>query len=441
MLKIFLKKLIPVRFLSLYHKLLALSAAFFYGFPSEKMIVVGITGTSGKSTVCEMLSAILEKTGAKVGVSSSIKFKSGKDEKINDLKMTMPGRFKLQRLLFNMVKSGCQFALIESTSEGIKQHRHLGINYDILIFTNLYPEHIESHGSFDNYKKAKGALFEKLSGGKVKTIDGRQVKKTIIANIDDPYAEYFLCFRAQAKYGYSHINNKKDPANLIVKAEDLRENISGISFKVGNVDFSLPILGRHNLYNALAAVTAALVLGIRIEDSKAVLEKIKSIPGRLEFINAGQPFNIIIDYAFLPEALEKVYDSIKQIKKNRIIHILGSAGGGRDASRRPKLGFVAGENADFVIVTNEDPYDEDPQEIINQVVKGAIGAGKVIDENLFKILDRRDAIKKALSLAKAGDLIIITGKGSEQSIASAGGKLIPWNDKQAVLEELGRSNH
>lgn len=407
-----IKKIIPKKLFEklqpIYHWILAKISALVYNYPSNKMIVIGVTGTTGKSSSCYFIAQILEKAGFKVGMSTTTLFKINKKEWLNNKKMTMLGRFGLQKLLKQMVKNKCEVAIIETSSEGIKQFRHLGINYDILVFTNLYPEHIESHGSFENYKTTKGKLFKYLSKCKKKKLE---IKKTIIANLDDEHAEYFLNFWADKKITYG-INSNAD-----VKLNNLKINL----------------LGDYNKYNILAGVAVAKVLKVaedKIYPVKSAVENLKPLPGRLEFIKNDLKIKILIDYAFEPKAIEKLYETVKNVEHNKIIHILGSAGGGRDKSRRQILGKLTSENANTVIVTNEDPYDENPQEIINQV------ASKVPENKLYKILDRREAIQKALLLAKPNDLILLTGKGAEQKMCLANGKMIDWDDRKIVKEEI-----
>ena len=430
-----LRKIIPRPLFQLYHYLLALAADFFYRQPSEKLIVIGVTGTSGKSSVVYLVTKILEKAGFRVGAASTILFKVDKNEWLNDRKMTMIGRFALQKLIKQAVKANCQYAIIETTSQGIAQFRHLGINYDILVFTNLYPEHLEAHGGFENYKKAKLKLFAKLKTDPPKLIAGQRIKKTIIANLDDQQASDFLDHWAEMKFGFTLTNNSTN-IGRVVRAEKTKVSNGGIEFMVDRQLFSLRLLGRHNIYNTLAAVTVGLSQGLGLAGMADGLNNVTGIPGRLEFIDEGQNFKVIVDYAFEPKAVEALYQLIKYLPHQKIIHLLGSAGGGRDVSRRPKLGQLACTNADIVIATNEDPYDEKPEKIIDQVAVGAIRAKKIIDQNLFKILDRRQAIKKALSLAGADDLILITGKGCEQAMAVANNKKIPWDDRAVVREEL-----
>ena len=434
------KKIIPKRififFQPHYHKILSIAANYLYGKPSEKLIVVGVTGTKGKSTTTHLIAKILKSNGDKVGEMSTIFLNSGEKEKLNDKKMTMLGRFALQKSLSQMVKNGCQYAVIETSSEGIKQFRHIGINYDILIFTNLTPEHLESHGGFENYKQAKLNLFRHLEKSKRKVINGEKVRKIIIANLDDKHYSEFLNFKVDKKIGYSL--NKKFQKNGAIIAKNIKLNLDGSNFEINKARFNLNLLGKFNIYNSLAAVAVGLSQKIPIEQAKKSLQKIKSIPGRMETINEGKNFTIMVDYAYEPESIKQLYEFILNFKNSeeRIIHILGSCGGGRDAARRPILGEIAGKNADYVIITNEDPYDDDPQEIINQVAEGAISVGKILNKNLFKTLDRSEAIKKGISLAKKDDLVLITGKGCEQAICSANGEKIPWDDRKKVMEIL-----
>jgi len=431
----FIKKLIPKKiFKSLqpaYHFLMGYIAALCYGFPSEKMIVIGVTGTTGKTTTIFLLESILKNAGYKTGYVTTAMFSDGEKEWLNDKKMTMVGRFLLQKLLRKMLDNKCDVVIVETTSEGVVQFRHRFINYDKLLFTGIFPEHIESHGGFENYKAAKGKLFEHLENCRQKTINGKKIEKTIIINGDDEQAEYFLNFWAEKKIQYSEKNNS---AEDMLIANGIASRADGISFSINGVAIDMQIVGRFNVGNSLAAAAVASTFDIALEKIKSGLEKIQGIPGRLEKIQEGQDFIVIVDYAFEPNAVAKLYETVKNIPHNRIIHVLGSTGGGRDRARRPILGSLAGENADLMIVTNEDPYDEDPMTIIQEVAVGV--KNKKENESLWKILDRREAIQKALSLAQKDDIVLVTGKGSEQAICVADGKKIPWDDRQVVREEL-----
>ncbi len=437
-----------------YHFLLALIAAIVYRFPSEKIIVIGVTGTTGKTTSVYLIAKTLEKAGLKVGFTSTAILNDGKKEWLNNKKMTMIGRFFTQKIIKEMANNGCQVAIIETTSEGIKQFRHRFINYDILVFTGLYPEHIESHGSFENYKKAKGELFKHLKrcrvkyldennnvckiNNEIKKIDLKRLKKTIIVNGDDEHCDYFLNFWAEQKFVYT----QKDTAfNSNIKTfhyGNIEASQYNTCFAIEGQKICLSLLGSFNTSNAMNAYCVAKALDIDEKLIKWGLESVRGVAGRLEKIDEGQDFTVIVDYAFEPGAVSKLYEVVKLIKQDdsRIIHVLGSAGGGRDVARRPKLGELAGSNADIVIVTNEDPYDDDPELIIDQVALGAERVGKKKGKNLFKILDRRKAIKEALLQARTGDIVLITGKGSEQAICVAGGEKIPWDDRKVVREIL-----
>ncbi len=422
--KNFLRKFIPKSILSLYHLTLAHVAALVFGHPSEKIIVIGVTGTNGKSTTANLISKILEQAGYQTAVSSTVSIKIANQEYLNPRKITMPGRFFLQRLISQAVKQNCKFAIIESSSEGILQHRQVGIHYDVMVFTNLTPEHIESHGGFENYKAAKLEYFKNLSNTPHKIINGKPIPKIIVANGDNPHSPDFLNFKVDQKITFS----KNQISNMSVSEQ-------GIGFNYQGTDFKLRLKGLFDIANALGALATTAALQVDLATAKRALEQVENIPGRMELIEAGQNFKFLVDYAYEPEALTQVYGTIKHWSVKKIIHILGPTGGGRDKARRPVLGRLAAENADVVIITTDDPYDDNPQEIIHQMADGAVAAGKVIKENLFREPDRRKAIAKALSLAQAGDLVLLTGKGAEQTMAIKGG-YIPWDDRVVAREEL-----
>ena len=446
MIKSLIKKLIPKRTLFWYHKTLAKLAAWVYRNPSDDLIVIGITGTNGKTTTSYYIARILEAAGFKVGLITTAFFKIGKKEWLNNTKQTMPGRFRLQRMLKQMVRSDCKYAVIETSSEGIAQHRASHISYDIAVFTNLTPEHIESHGSFEDYKKAKGELFANLTKSPNKQMFDREysrpVQKTAIVNLADSAAQYFLSFPADAKMTYI-ANNQVDGSQIVkptIVGKKIAQSNNSITFKaklVGKAtDITLQTIGEFNIDNALAAMVCGYSQGVEIDIKKKALENITIVAGRLEAIDLGQSFSVFVDYAHEPASLEKVYQSIAKLSPKRIISILGAAGGGRDKGKRKTLGELAARYTDLVIVTNEDPYDEDPKIIIDQVMEGVVEAGKKQNENCFAILDRGKAIKKAINEARDGDVIIITGKGSEQSMVVKNNKKIPWDDREEISKIL-----
>ncbi len=425
----------------MYHFLFGVSANLVYRWPSNKLIVIGVTGTTGKTTTTYLIAKMLRGAGYKVGYTSTAMFSDGDKDWINNKKMTMIGRFFTHRMLRRMVKNNCQYAIIETSSEGIIQYRHRFINYDTVLITCLYPEHIEAHGGFENYKEAKGMLFAHLKDCKTKYVDDHKivrraegikklslnrVKKTIIVNGHDEHAAYFADFWAEEKFAFY---NKSQTVSF-----SLPEDVHKLQIDLSKVKNRM--LGNFNQQNMTAALAAGLAQGIEFKKLLPGLEAVEGVPGRLERIDAGQPFTVIVDYAFEPRAVEKLYETIEEREHGKIIHVIGSAGGGRDKSRREILGNIAGRKADIAIVTDEDPYDEAPSLIIEAVAAGAVAAGKVRNKDLFTELSRRTAINHAFRLARAGDVVLITGKGSEQAIVRANGRKEPWDDRVVAREEL-----
>lgn len=390
----------------IYHALLAYTGAVRYGFPSKKMKLIGITGTKGKSTTVFMISKLLEDQGHRVAAIGSLGFKIRDRVWPNTLKMTMPGRWRLQKFLSQAYKAGCQFVILEVTSEGIKQKRHLGVDFDCAVFTNLHKEHLETHGSFENYLKAKQELFARA-------------KSIHILNIDDPYYEKFANFPAKEKITFG-----KEAGDINkLKIEDLK----------------LKILGDFNFHNAMAALAVAKAYGLNTEVAIGSLAEIQLIPGRMDVVHSDIGFDVVVDYAHTPDSLEAVYKNLKGILRQtqdntqmgKLICVLGAAGGGRDKWKRPEFGKIAGEYCDAIVLTNEDPYDENPDNIITQIAEGIPAA-----KGYRRIIDRKEAIENAISEAQNGDIVVITGKGSEVTMAIKEGKKIPWSDKKIVLEVL-----
>ncbi len=419
--KTLIKKITPNFLLNTYHFLLALLGALVYGFPSKKIKVIGVTGTKGKSTTVYLAGRILEEAGSKVGWISSLSIKIGKEEKINPYHLTMPGKMFIQRSLEKMVSSGCQYALIEVTSEGIKQHRHQFIDFKTALFTNLAPEHLEAHGGFEKYREAKEKLFKALNN-----------KGQIIVNLDDANAGYFLKYKAKNKIGFS-LTGDYQPKEVgqFLLANNWQTEEKGISFNLGDKNFNLSLLGELNIYNSLAAISIALSENIDLDVCRRALEKIKIIPGRLEEIKNEKGFRVFVDLAHTPDSFKQVFEMAKKLPHGRIISVFGCAGGGRDKWKRPKLGQIAAEYSNYIILTNEDPYWEDPQEIINQIKEG------IKEVQCEEVLDRKEAILKALKKAKKNDIVLVLGKGTEATLV-IGDKSISWDDRQAVREGLSK---
>ncbi len=410
-----IKKFIPKSLFEalapLYHYSLALVGALIFGFPSKKLVVIAVTGTKGKSSTTEMINSIFEEAGHKTLLLNTIRFKIGGESMPNRRKMTVPGRFFLQKMLRKAEMAGCNVAIIELSSEAAKQYRHKFVYLDALVFTNLHPEHIESHGSFENYKKSKLSLTESLrmSNGK---------RSIVVANIDDLAGTDFLNCGARRALPYS----LKDAG--IYKLEE-----SGVTFNFKGLEIRSKLLGRFNLENMLAAATLANAFDIPTETIKKGLESLSVIKGRVEFVRISekQEFDVVVDYAHTAESLQELY---KAFDGKRKICVLGNTGGGRDKWKRPEMAKIADQFCDEVILTNEDPYDENPEQIISDMLPGF---KKIMPK---VIMDRREAIHSALKFAKKGDAVLITGKGTDPYIMLANNKKLVWSDFEVAKEGL-----
>ncbi len=408
--------------LSYYHLTLARLANIYYGNPSSKMIIIGITGTKGKSSAANFIWSCIQTAGHKTGLLSTANVRIGELELPNSYHMTMPGRFTLQKLLAKMSRAGCKFVIVETTSQGILQYRHIGISYNYAIFTNLYPEHLTSHhGNIEEYKKTKGELFAALRGRGIS-----------IVNSDSPYKDYFLSFAADKKITYG-LNSPAD-----FWATEIATTETGSTFTVNGNQYEINIPGIFNVENSLPAIAICQNLNIAPEIIAKGLSDLKIIPGRMEEIDLGQNFKVYVDYAHQKESMTALLGAAKMIvAKNggKIIVLLGAEGGGRDKAKRPAMGKIAGQLADFIVVSNVDPYEDDPKEIVEDIARAAESEDKIRGKNLFTIEDRRSGIHKALMLAKPDDVVLITGKGSEQSII-IGGQTSPGDDRVVVRDEL-----
>ena len=393
-----MRRFIPEEIIAFYHYLMALGGAIWYGFPSRKLIVIGITGTNGKSTTVDLTHRIFKDAGRCVASTSSLRFIIDDREWGNKLKMTMPGRFFLQRFLYEAVRKGCDTVILEITSEGVRQFRHRFIEFDTVGITNLTPEHIESHGGFEKYREAKLALFRALARS-------RKPRRTAVINAEMPDAEMFT----QAARG----------ADIKYYGRD------------GELKLNLKLEGEFNKQNALLAAAIANAQGVAPEIIKRALENAETPPGRLEYISRS-PFAVVVDYVHTPDALQKVYETLRLAARqpSRMICVLGAAGGGRDKWKRPEMGKIANHYCDEIILTNEDPYDEDPEIIIKDIQKG------ISHKKPEVLVDRKEAIARALAKASLGDTVIITGKGAEPWMMTKDGQKIPWDDRAVVREAL-----
>jgi len=412
------KKLIPKALLNsirpAYHFFWAWLGSIVYRHPSQKICLIAVTGTKGKSTVTELIAHILRTQGHIVASLSTIQFTIGDSTEKNLFKMTMPGRMFVQKFLRRAVDEGCTYAVIEMTSEGAKQFRHKFLEIDALIFTNLTPEHIESHGSFENYKKAKLNLAEAVASS-------AKNPRYLVANTDDEHGEDFLQFPVEQQLPY-----QLSQLSLHTLHRD------GISMIYKSVTFRVPLVGLFNVYNVLAAITITEALGVSLKTIESALHNIPPIKGRVEHFStskeAAKQITAVVDYAHTPDSLEKLYQAFKDVPK---ICVLGNTGGGRDTWKRPEMAAIAERYCDHIILTNEDPYDEDPRAIVEQMAKG------IEDTEKFEIImDRRLAIRTALQKATAGSYVIVSGKGTDPFIMGQNNTKEPWSDANVVQEEL-----
>jgi UDP-N-acetylmuramoyl-L-alanyl-D-glutamate--2,6-diaminopimelate ligase len=425
-----LRILLPKPLKLLIHRVLAWLAAVRFGFPARGFTIIAVTGTNGKSTVVSMIGQLLCLSGKRVGWVSTATVRIGDEETLNASKLTTPNPVLLQRILQRMKAARCTHVVLEASSEGLAQGRFAGIEPEVAVFTNLTPEHIESHGSFEAYAKAKEELFTMLARTK------RRGKTTrIIANIDDKHASRYLAHPADVKIGCTLGTPRLHAANVkVYRANTVVDDASHSSFSVEGNTVRFPFVGRFNAMNMLEAIAVVRELGVPRETIATLARKLSPVPGRMEFLDdLALSFRVLIDYAPEPASIAALYSALPRFNANRIIHVFGSAGGGRDRARRPILGKFVTEHADIAIVTNEDPYDENPKQIVDDILVGTEQASPH-RAKVESILDRRQAIRRALAVAGAGDLVLITGKACEQWIVGPGGSKTPWDDRRVVRE-------
>jgi UDP-N-acetylmuramoyl-L-alanyl-D-glutamate--2,6-diaminopimelate ligase len=425
------RSLAPSFAIRLYHLFLAHAGALRYGYPTRRMVVIGVVGTRGKTTVGNFIWSCLTSAGYKVGLTGTANIRVGNTERMNPYHMTMPGRFRLQKILREMADAGCQFAVVETPSEGVEQFRHKGVFYDCVVLTKLYPEYLEIHGwSFDRAKEMDEVPFVELMRQPRKKLNSGSVPKVIVVDAEAEEKERFLKYPADVKLTYG-CNAKAD-----IAAEAIEEKEFGSAFTAARERYEVRLPGVYNVQNALAAVAVSLAFGVKPEYIRKGL-LLDGIPGRMERIELGQPFQVYVDYAHDAVSLESVLEAAAKLKgsAHKLIVLFGGQGGGRDVKKLPVMGEVSAKLADTVILTTDDPFDEDPLRIMEVIAPGAEKYGKKRGEDLLMIVDRREAVRKAFSLAGEGDVVLIAGKGAEQSMVTKAGN-IPWDDRAVAREEL-----
>lgn len=407
---------------------LALISARFFGSPSEKMKLIGITGTNGKTTTSNLVAAVLDAWGLKCGLIGTIHNRIG--DRILPVKHTTPESLDLQRLLAVMLAEGVKTCVMEVSSHALALHRVDGCRFDAAVFTNFTQDHLDFHEKMEDYLAAKLKLFGNLPEAGVN-------KGTAVINADDARAADFIKASGGTVYTYG-VNSPAD-----VRAENIEVKAGGVSFTVegkwGRCPLDLKITGLFNVYNALAAFTATAAMGVPVEIIKRTLEEVKGVPGRFELVGGGRDFSVIVDYAHTPDGLENILRTARQITGARLITVFG-CGGDRDRKKRPLMGGIAAAYSDYTIITSDNPRTEDPLKIIEEVeegVKPAVGKDRYTVEP-----DRRKAIRLAVGMAKRDDVVVIAGKGHED-YQIIGTEKFPFDDRleaAAALEELKTKN-
>lgn len=431
-----LSQIVPRSTKNDFHKFQARWAGFRYGHPSKRIMTIGVTGTKGKTTVCNMIASILDAAGMTNAMETTINTKIDKEITPHLTKsrwVTTPPAKVLQGFLRKAADAGCKYAVLEVTSQAIDQNRVFGIGFDVLVYTNLSHDHLDYHQTRESYLQAKLKVFE------------NNPKAKFVINRDDACWNRFYSLPATEKLLYSI----KKPIEHGAVARKILAGTNNATFTVaydnGQTTIPLNLPGKFNVQNALAAFCAGLALEIDPETIKRGLTDVLLVPGRMEpmIVAKKQNFTVLVDYAHNADSLKNVYETVKESMKNtggRLIAVLGATGR-RDKTKRPIMGALAGQYADLVVFTNEDPYDEDPEAIIEEVAAGIHRGGHYkhqwhLNRNYWKILDRAQAIHKAIKEAQKDDVVLITGKGAEEVMAVGRDEFIPFSDRKIAKQEL-----
>lgn len=406
-----------------------LSAAF-YGFPSREMTVIGVTGTDGKTTTSHLIEAMCRANGRPTGMIGTVEVRIGDDFELHDLRQTTPESLLVQRLLARMRDRSVDTVILEATSHGLALHRLDACEFDIGVVTNITHEHLDFHGTVENYRAAKGILFQKVAEARARNKLG-----AVVVNIDDEGARSIQSYASGCRVFTCSLHPDADADIFPV---DLDSDPGGSSFTLvtpdGAARLRLQLPGRYNVANALAAAGAGAALGMSPEAIAKGIESLQFVPGRMESVDEGQPFGVIVDYAHTPEAIRSVLREARRVASGRVLVLFGSAGE-RDIEKRAAQGAVAVEHADYAIFTSEDPRFEDPEAIIAEIASGAEGAGGRSGVDFECIEDRQDAVTALLRAAEPGDVVVLAGKGHERSIIYGADKR-PWHEAEAARRAL-----
>lgn len=407
---------------------LGILAASFYSFPSRQVVLIGVTGTDGKTTTSHLIHSILaEATGGKAGFISTIAADFGGAKEPTGLHVTTPGASQVQEYLARMVEAGLTHVVLEMTSHGLAQGRLVGVDVDVAVMTNVTHEHLDYHGTWEAYREAKGVLFGMLGQSARKA----GVPKVAVVNADDASFDFYASYRHDvlASYGI-------DALNSLYRAERIAYTPSGTRFEVAGIAYELHLVGAFNVYNAMGAVATAWALGIGTEDIQAGLQNVRAVEGRMERIDEGQNFTAIVDFAHTPNALKRALEAGRAMlpTDGRLIAVFGSAGL-RDVAKRRMMAETSAQLADMTILTAEDPRTESLDAILAMMAEGCEGQGGIEGETFLRVADRGEALLRACQMAKAGDIVMACGKGHEQSMCF-GDIEYAWDDRVALRSAL-----
>lgn len=393
-----------------------------YGFPARGMHIIGVTGTNGKTTTSYLIHRMLTNAGVKSALLSTVAYGMGDDINPQVEHMTTTAAGVLQRRLRSFKKAGIEWVVVETSSHALAQHRVWGLPYEIAVMTNLTRDHLDYHGTFAAYGAAKIRLFK---------IAAKHGLKLGIANADD---NNYVSFLDKTPNGVSYgVKEGEIRADTIQEAMDHSTYQARVGSDTYRIRMNIP--GLFNIYNSMAAIGVGRALGLTVKEIEEGIASLKGVEGRMNAIDEGQPFKVIVDFASTPDGFERLFETVRPLVKGKLIAVFGSAGR-RDESKRAVQGGIAGKNADIVIITEEDDRDVDGAEIATQIVKGAREAGKVLDKDLYIVPNREEAIGFAMTLAKSkNDMVVLLGKGHEKTIERADG-VYPWNEAEVARTAL-----
>lgn len=394
---------------------MALLAVLFYRYPARNLTVIGVTGTDGKTTTVNLIYHLLSSAGLKTAMISTVGAKIGKKQVRTGFHVTTPDSRRVQRLLRTIVNRGIKYLVLEATSHGLDQHRLLGCNFKIGVITNITSEHLDYHKTYANYLKAKAKLFQ-----------GTQYA---VLNRDDK----------SYKYLYQRVTRPRpdEVGNQSTSQRVTTYGLSNADLTPKTFPFQTRLLGEHNQYNCLAAIAVARILKISDKTIKKALVSFQPVKGRLEEIKEGQKFKVFVDFAHTTGAFEKVIPTVRKLTKGEVIHVFGCTGD-RDRTKRPIMGETAAKLSDKIILTHEDTYTEEPQKIIAEIEPGVKKGGKILGKTYWKALQRRDAIRQAIKMAKKDDTVLLTGVGHQTSL-NLGGREVSWSDQEEARKAIRRN--